>query len=74
MLSRTDGSTRVKRINLQYNVKEGDASALRLVLTLKPDWEPAKDKIKFTRFTDGITNTVRIDREDLAICQRATDV
>ncbi|KAL4866457.1 hypothetical protein BDV12DRAFT_172820 [Aspergillus spectabilis] len=41
-----------------YNHADSQASALRLVLTLNPDWEGPENKIEFVRFTDGITNTL----------------
>lgn len=45
-------------IPLSYNHADSQASALRLVLALNPDWEHGDGKIEFVRFTDGITNTV----------------
>lgn len=45
-------------IPLSYNHADSQASALRLILTLNPDWEGPGNDIKFVRFTDGITNTV----------------
>lgn len=45
-------------IPLSYNHADSQASALRLVLTLNPQWEGPDNKIEFVRFTDGITNTV----------------
>jgi ethanolamine kinase len=41
---------------LTYNQAESQTSALRLILTLRPEWEDGK--IEFVRFTDGITNTL----------------
>ena len=46
-------------IPLSYNHADSQASALRLVLTLNPEWAQSDGKIEFVRFTDGITNTVR---------------
>lgn len=46
------------RIPLSYNNADSQASALRLILTLFPDWEHGEGPIEFIRFTDGITNTV----------------
>ena len=48
----------IKQIPLSYNSLESRASALRLVFTLFPEWEHAEGEVQFTRFTDGITNTV----------------
>lgn len=45
-------------IPLSYNHADSQASALRLILTLNPDWEGPGNNIEFVRFTDGITNTV----------------
>jgi ethanolamine kinase len=52
------GSSKVRFIPLTYNSAESQTSALRLILTLRPDWEHADSKIEFIRFTDGITNTL----------------
>lgn len=49
----------LRYIPLSYNHADSQASALRLVLALNPQWEHAAGKIEFVRFTDGITNTVR---------------
>lgn len=49
----------LRYIPLSYNHADSQASALRLVLALRPEWEHAEGKIEFVRFTDGITNTVR---------------
>ena len=46
-------------ISLSYNNADSQASAIRLMLTLFPDWEHGEGPIEFIRFTDGITNTVR---------------
>ncbi|EEH41409.2 hypothetical protein PAAG_02972 [Paracoccidioides lutzii Pb01] len=45
-------------IPLSYNQADSQASALRLVLTVNPDWEHSDGNIEFIRFTDGITNTL----------------
>ena len=48
-------------IPLHYNPANSQTSASHLVYSLFPEWTPAKGGrgVKFTRFTDGITNTVR---------------
>jgi ethanolamine kinase len=51
------GGSKVRFIPLRYNQAESQTSALRLVLTLRPEWERG-GKIEFVRFTDGITNTL----------------
>ena len=43
---------------LSYSNADSQISALRLILTLFPDWEHSDGKIEFIRFKDGITNTV----------------
>ena len=48
----------LRYIPLSYNHAESQASVLRLILSLYPDWEGPGNKIEFVRFTDGITNTV----------------
>jgi len=50
----------LRHIPLSYNNADSQASALRLVLTLFPDWEHTEGKVEFIRFKDGITNTVRL--------------
>ncbi|CAI7628551.1 uncharacterized protein N7487_002817 [Penicillium crustosum] len=45
-------------IPLSYNHADSQSSALRLILTLNPDWEGPGNNIEFVRFTDGITNTL----------------
>ena len=53
------GATKgLRTIPLSYNNADSQTSALRLVLTLFPNWENDEGKIEFIRFTDGITNTV----------------
>ena len=45
-------------ISLSYNNADSHTSALRLILTLFPDWEHGDGEVEFVRFKDGITNTV----------------
>lgn len=52
----TNGLNKIRFIPLTYNQAESQTSALRLILTLRPEWEDGK--IEFVRFTDGITNTL----------------
>lgn len=52
----TNGHHKVRFIPLTYNQAESQTSALRLILTLRPEW--ADGKVEFVRFTDGITNTL----------------
>jgi hypothetical protein len=48
-------------IPLYYNPANSQTSASILIYSLFPEWTPAKGGrgVKFIRFTDGITNTVR---------------
>ncbi|KAI9779353.1 MAG: hypothetical protein M1839_007461 [Geoglossum umbratile] len=48
----------IRYIPLSYNPAESNTSALRLVLTLLPEWGQSGGKVEFVRFTDGITNTL----------------
>ncbi|KAJ5894023.1 hypothetical protein N7495_005714 [Penicillium taxi] len=48
----------LRYIPLSYNPADSQASALRLILTINPDWDGPNNKIEFVRFTDGITNTL----------------
>jgi len=48
----------LRYIPLTYNNADSHTSAMRLILTLFPEWEHTEGKIEFVRFTDGITNTV----------------
>ncbi len=52
----TNGTSKVRFIPLTYNQAESQTSALRLILTLRPEWQ--NGKVEFIRFTDGITNTL----------------
>ncbi|OJD17600.1 hypothetical protein AJ78_02299 [Emergomyces pasteurianus Ep9510] len=54
----TQGHASLRYIPLSYNQADSQASALRLVLTLNPEWEHSDGNIEFIRFTDGITNTL----------------
>lgn len=58
-----DGTTNdifkdIPYISLSYSNADSLTSALRLILTLFPDWEHSDGRIEFIRFKDGITNTV----------------
>lgn len=48
----------LRNIPLHYDHEDSEKSAMRLVLTLFPEWEKTKDTIEFVRFKDGITNTL----------------
>ena len=48
----------LKYIPLSHDAANSEASALKLVTTLFPEWEQSLGSVEFVRFTDGITNTV----------------
>ena len=48
----------IRFLPLTYRHADSDASALRIVHTLFPAWAQDPGDVTFTRFTDGITNTL----------------
>jgi ethanolamine kinase len=50
----------IRYIKQSYDVTNSDESALNLILTLRPEWRESRSTIELERFTDGITNTVRL--------------
>ncbi|ROW16135.1 hypothetical protein VPNG_01827 [Cytospora leucostoma] len=48
----------VRFIPQSYDSSDSDASARRLILTLRPEWSSEDSSLEFVRFTDGITNTL----------------
>ena len=50
--------SKIRFIPLSYEQSDSQPSALRLVFSLRPDWEHTDGKIEFVRFTDGITNAL----------------
>lgn len=56
--SKADSRQDFRKLPLSHNNADSRASALRLVLTLFPDWEKSDGNIEFVRFKEGITNTV----------------
>ncbi|KAL8948398.1 MAG: hypothetical protein Q9222_005413 [Ikaeria aurantiellina] len=48
----------LRRLPLSHNSADSQASALRLALTIFPDWEDADGNVEFIRFKEGITNTL----------------
>lgn len=56
--SKMDNGKDLRCLSLSYTPTDPQTSALRLVLTLFPDWEHAEGAVEFIRFKDGITNTV----------------
>ncbi|KAK4128349.1 kinase-like protein [Parathielavia appendiculata] len=51
-------SHRIRYISLSYDSSNSVESALRLVLSIRPEWKEPGSKVEFVRFTDGITNTL----------------
>jgi len=43
---------------LSYDVENSQPSALKLILTLIPEWAEGDSRVEFVKFTDGITNTL----------------
>ncbi|KAL8670040.1 MAG: hypothetical protein Q9168_005401 [Polycauliona sp. 1 TL-2023] len=56
--SKHDAEPAYPTLPLSHNSADSQASALRLILTLFPDWETADGKVEFIRFKEGITNTL----------------
>lgn len=48
----------VRYIPLTYDSQDSQSSALKLILTLVPEWGHGDSHVEFVRFTDGITNTL----------------
>lgn len=65
-----------KLIPLSYEHESSDASALKLVFALRPEWEKQHGSMDIIKFTDGITNTVRSElmhsQKHLAYRSKAT--
>jgi hypothetical protein len=51
----------LRRISLSYNNSDSEDSALRLVYAIEPKWREEEGDIEITKFTDGITNNVRLE-------------
>jgi ethanolamine kinase len=49
---------KIRYIPLSYDSATSEESALRLVLSIRPDWQSPDSNVEFVRFTDGITNTL----------------
>ena len=64
--------TEIPYLSLSYSNADSQTSALRLILTLFPDWEHSDGKIEFIRFKDGITNTVCLHGYGPIFCWRET--
>lgn len=55
---RSDSPLAVRYLELRYDPQDSDASALRLIHSLFPEWQLSEGPVEFVRFTDGITNTL----------------
>ncbi|KAL9593334.1 MAG: hypothetical protein Q9179_005943 [Wetmoreana sp. 5 TL-2023] len=53
-----NADSEIRKLPLSHSNADSQASALRLVLTLFPEWETGHGKIEFVRFKEGITNTL----------------
>ncbi|KAK7422189.1 hypothetical protein QQX98_001712 [Neonectria punicea] len=51
-------NSHVPFLPLSYDSHDSQNSALKLILTLAPDWASEDSRVDFVRFTDGITNTL----------------
>ena len=60
-------SASLRRIQLSYDNNDSDNSVLRLAYTIKPKWREDAGDMEVIKFTDGITNTVRITREHASV-------
>ena len=54
----SDAPTDVRHINLFYNPSDSEASALRLVFAVLPNWQHEDGEVEFIQFKEGITNTL----------------
>lgn len=52
------GDIRIQFIPHAYDKNDSEASALRLLYALYPDWKSSAGQVKFKRFTEGVMNTV----------------
>lgn len=51
---------RLHRIPLSFDNKNAEQSARELVFALDPSWKTDEGEIEIIKFTDGITNNVRL--------------
>ncbi|KAK4636337.1 putative ethanolamine kinase [Fulvia fulva] len=72
-IDRTDSPLGLRHIPVTFDNTEPEKSALRLIEDFRPQWKTEEGEVKFTRFTDGITNVLmkatkrRPGRTDLEI-------
>ena len=55
----TLGKADVKALAMTYSNANSDESTLKLVYSIRPEWEARPGPVNIIRFTDGIMNTVR---------------
>ena len=53
------GKADVKALTMTYSSANSDESALKLVYSIRPEWEARPGPVHIVRFTEGIMNTVR---------------
>ena len=58
---RADSPLDIRYIPLVYDPKKSNETATRLIEALLPEWQRSEGPIEFVHFTDGITNTVRLN-------------
>lgn len=58
MPDQVDSPLALRHIPLTFDNADPEASALKLIEEFAPQWKTEEGEVKFTRFTDGITNTL----------------
>ena len=53
-----DNPVETRHLDMTYDSTDSNASALTLIYSLYPSWKHDEGPVEFTRFTEGITNTV----------------
>lgn len=51
-------SSQLQHLDLTFDSKDLDQSALSLAYRIQPKWREAPGRIEIIKFTEGITNTV----------------
>ena len=55
-------------VDLAFDANNTEASALNLVYWVRPKWREHVKELKITKFTEGITNTVRLSFLSVGTC------
>lgn len=50
----------IPHINLSYESSDSEGSVRKLMYRIRPKWRDTPNELEFTKFTDGITNTVSV--------------